>query len=87
MITTSEFEPTFKTSKYTTEQQKCLTMFNFQHSQITQPEFEQLAELLPKYPIVYATSEFSVGKVNSSLHLPHDAVFKKQRGSKVPIYL
>ena len=28
-------------SKYTEEQQKFLTRFNFQHSQITQKEFEQ----------------------------------------------
>ena len=66
-----------------------LTRFNFQYSQITQKEFEQLAELLLKYPMVYATSKFNVGKVNSSLHLPlkPDAIFKKQRASKVPIHL
>ena len=64
-------------------------MFNFQHSQITQKEFEQLTDLLLKYPQFYATSIFDVGKVNSSLYLPlkHDAVFKKQRASKVPKYL
>ena len=64
-------------------------MFNFQHSQNTQKEFEQLAELLPKYPMVYATSKFDVGKLNSTLHLPlkPDAVFKKQRVSKVQIHL
>ena len=64
-------------------------MFNFQHSQIRQKEFEQLADLLLKYPKVYATSKFDVGKVNSPLILPlkPDAVFKKQRASKVPIHL
>ena len=64
-------------------------MFNFQHSQMTQNEFEKLAKLLLKYPTVYATSQFDVGKVNSPLHLPLklDAVFKKQRASKVPIHL
>ena len=65
-------------------------MFNFQHSQITQKEFEQLADLLLKYPKVYATStKFDVGKIKSPLHLPlkPDAVFKKQRASKVPIHL
>ena len=64
-------------------------MFNFQHSQITQKEFEQLADLLLKYPKVYATSNFDVGKVNSPLPLPlkPDAVFKKQRASKVLIHL
>ena len=55
-------------------------MFNFQHSQITQKEFEQLANILLKYPEV----KFDVGKVNSPLYLPLklDAVFKKQRASK-----
>ena len=39
--------------------------------------------------MVYATSKFDVGKVNSLLHLPlkADAIFKKQRASKVPIHL
>ena len=66
-------------------------MLNFQHSQITQNEFDKLAELLLilKYPTVYATSKFDVGKNSSPLHLPlkPDAVFRKQRASKVPIYL
>ena len=62
-------------------------MFNFQHSQLTQNEFEQSADLLVKYPKVHATSKFDVGKINSPLHLSlkPDAVFKKQRASKVPI--
>ena len=55
-------------------------MFNFQHSQLTQNEFEQIADLLVKNPKVYATSKFDVGKMNSPLHLPlkPDALFKKQ---------
>ena len=63
------FKPTFQISKYTTEHQKLLTMFKIQQSQITQKEFEQLAELLLKHPIVRATSKFDFGKVNSTLHL------------------
>ena len=64
-------------------------MFNFQHSQLTQNEFEQSADLLVKYPKVHATSKSDVGKINSPLHLSlkPDAVFKKQRASKVPIIL
>ena len=50
--TTPYFKPTFQKSKYTEEQQKFLTMFNFQHPQITQKEFDQLADLLLKYPKV-----------------------------------
>ena len=86
---TPYFEPMFKISHYTEKQQKFLTMFNFQHFQITQNEFDNLAKLLLKYPTVYATSKFDVGKISSSLHLPlkPQAVFKKQRASKVPIHL
>ena len=64
-------------------------MFNFQHFQITQNEFDKLAKLLLKYPTVCATSNFDVGRVNSPLNLPlkPDAVFKKQRASKLPIHL
>ena len=38
--------------------------------------------------MVYATSKFEAGKVISPLHLllKSDAIFKKQRASKVPIY-
>ena len=63
-------------------------MFKFQHSQITQNEFDKLAEQLFTYSSVYATSKLDVGKVSSSLHLPlkPDAVFKKQRASKLPIH-
>ena len=64
-------------------------MFNFQHSQITHKEFELLADLLFKYSNNYAASKSDVGKRNSPLNLPlkPDAVFKKQRASKVPIHL
>ena len=86
---TPYFKPTFNLTNYTEEQQKFLTMFNFQHSQITQDEFDKLAKQLIKNSTVYATSKFDVGKISSSLHLPlkPDAVFKKQRASKVPIHL
>ena len=64
-------------------------MFTFQHSQITQNEFDKLAKFLLKYPTVHATSKFDIGKANSPLHLPlkPDAVFKKQKASKVAIHL
>ena len=86
---TPYFKTTFKISHYKEERQKVLTMFSFQHSQITQNEFEKLADLLLGYPTVYATSKFDVRKLNSPLHLSlkPDAVFKKQRASKVPILL
>ena len=64
-------------------------MLNFQHSQITQKEFDKLAEMLLKIPTIYAASKFDVGKISSPLHLPlkPDAVFITQRASKVPIHL
>ena len=86
---TPSFKTTFIITNYTKEQQKFLTMFNFEHSQITQIEFDKLTKQLLKYSTVYSTSKFDVGKISSSLHLPlkPDAVFKKQRASKVPIHL
>ena len=86
---TPYLKPTFNITNYTKEQQKLLTMFNFQHSQITQNEFDKLAKQLIKYSTSSATSKFDVGKTSLSLHLPlkPDAVFKKQRASKVPIHL
>ena len=64
-------------------------MFNFQHSQRTQKEFDKLAELLLKFPTTYAKSKFDVGNISSPLHLPlkPDAVFKKQTASNAPIHL
>ena len=47
---TPYFKPTFKISHYTVEQQKFLTLLIFQHSQITQNEFEKLADLIINYP-------------------------------------
>ena len=85
---TPYFKPTFIITNYTKEQQQFLTMFNFQHSQITQNEFDKLAKQLIKYSTVYATSKFDFEKISLALHLPlkPDAVFKKQRASKVPIH-
>ena len=55
---------------------------------MTQNEFEKLADLILRYPTVYATSKFDIGKINSPLHLPlkPDTFFKKQRARKVPIH-
>ena len=43
---TPYFKPTFNITNYTKEQQNFLTMFNFEHSQITQTEFDKLAKQL-----------------------------------------
>ena len=52
-------------SQTTQQKKKIFTMFNFQHSQITQSEFDKLAKQLIKYSSVYATSKFDVGKISS----------------------
>ena len=46
---TPYFKTTFNITNYTKEQQNFLTMFNFEHSQITQIEFDKLAKQLFKY--------------------------------------
>ena len=43
---TPYFKPTFNITNYAKEQQTVLTMFNFEHSQITQIEFDKLAKQL-----------------------------------------
>ena len=64
-------------------------MFDFQHSNLTQSEFEKVVTIILDYRQVYATTKFDVGKTKVKLNLPikKDAIFKKQRISKVPIYL
>ena len=62
---TPYFKPTFNITNYTKETQNFLTMFNFEHSQITQIEFDKLANQLLKYSTVYAASKFDVGKISS----------------------
>ena len=83
------FKPMFQINKYTIEQQKILTMLNFQHSRINEQEFEQLADLLLKYPMVYAISKLDVGKKHSPQHYPlkPDTIFKTQGASKILIHL
>ena len=63
------FKPTFKKIHDTEQQQKFLVILNFQHSQLTQSEFEKKADLLLKQPKVYATSTLDVGKIISPLLL------------------
>ena len=46
---TPYFKSTFNITNYTKEQQTFLTMFIFEHSQITQIEFDKLAKQLLKY--------------------------------------
>ena len=64
-------------------------MFDFQHSYLTQEEFEKVIAIMLTYKQVYATTKFDVGKTKGKLNLAmkKDAIFKKQGISKVPIHL
>ena len=45
-------------------------MFDFEHTKLTQPKFEELAKLLIQLQQCYATSKFDVGKIKVELNLP-----------------
>ena len=55
-------------------------MFDFQHSYLTQEEFEKVVSIILEYKQVYATTKFDVGKTKVKLNLPmnKDAFFKKK---------
>ena len=83
------FKCNFDINKYTTSEKDFIQMFDFQHSHLTQEEFEKIVTTILEYKQVYATTKFDVGKTKVKLNLPmkKDAIFKKQRISKVPIHL
>ena len=64
-------------------------MFNFEHTKITQPQFEKLAQLLTKSKQCYATSKFDGGKIEEELKLPlrTTVLFKTQRANRIPLQL
>ena len=92
-VATFERKPNFKCKfnihKYTESEKEFIQMFDFQHSYLTQDEFEKVVKIILNYKQVYATTKFDVGKTKVKLNLPikKDAIFKKQRISKVPIHL
>ena len=53
-------------------------MFDFQHSHLTQEEFEKVVKIILDYRQVYATTKFDVGKTKVKLNLP----IKKMQYSK-----
>ena len=83
------FECKFNINKYFEQEKEFIQMFDFQHSHLTQEEFEKVVTTILQYKQVYATTKFDVGKTKVKLNLPmkKDAIFKKQRISKVPIHL
>ena len=92
-VATFERKPNFKCkfniTKYTESEKEFLQMFDFQHSHLTQEELEKIVTIILDYKQVYATTKFDIGKTKVKLNLPmkRDAIFKKQRISKVPIQL
>ena len=92
-VATFERKPNFKCkfniNKYTESEKEFIQMFDFQHSHLTQSEFEKVVTIILDYRQVYATTEFDVGNTKVKLNLPikKDATFKIQRISKVPIHL
>ena len=92
-VATFERKPNFKCkfnmNKYTESEKEFIQMFDFQHSHLTQEEFEKVVTIILEYKQVYATTKFDVGKTKVKLNLTmkKDAIFQKQRISKVPIHL
>ena len=64
-------------------------MFNFEHTKLTQTQFEKLKQLLTQFKKLYATSKLDVGKVKGELNLPlkATAIFKKRRANRIPLQL
>ena len=92
-VATFERKPNFKckfnNNKYTKIEKEFIQTFDFQHSHLTQEQFETVVTIIIRYKQVYATTKFDVGKTKIKLNLPKkkDAIFKKQRISKVPMHL
>ena len=85
----TNFKRKFNINKYTESENEFIQMFDFQHSHLTQEEFEKIVTIILDYKQVYATTKFDVGKTKVKLNLPikRDAIFQKQRIGKVPIHL
>ena len=72
----------FDVLKFTETDKEFLTMFNFEHTKLTQTQFDKLAQLLiTQFQKCYATSKFDVGKVKIELNLPlkATAILKKTK--------
>ena len=84
-----KFTITFDVSKFTETDKEFPTMFNFEHTKLTQTQFDKLAQLLTQFNECCATSKFDVGKIKVELNLPlkTTAIFKKQRAARIPLQL
>ena len=55
------FKYKFNITKYSDKDKEYIQMFDFQHSHLTQEQFDKVAEIILKYRNVYATTKFDVG--------------------------
>ena len=73
-VETFERKPNFKCkfniNKYSEQEKEFIQMFHFQHSHLTQEEFEKEVTTILQYKQVYATTKFDVGKTKVKLNLP-----------------
>ena len=81
----------FDISKLTEADKEFLTMLNFEHTNLTQAQFEKLAQLLTQFQISKLLCNFQIRfwKIKVELNLPHKAraIFKKQRATRTPLQL
>ena len=87
----------FDVSKFTEMDKEFCTMLNFEHTKLTQTQFEKLELLLTHFQFLlfcfyfncYATSKFDVGTIKVEINLPLKAtgIFKKQRATRIPLQL
>ena len=79
----------FDVTKFTETDREFLTMFKFEHTKLSQTQFEELAQFLTQFKKSYATSKLDDGKVKAELHLPLKAtsIIKKQRAIRIPLQL
>ena len=70
-VATFERKPNFKCkfniNKYSEQEKEFIQMFDFQHSHLTQEEFEKVVTIILQYKQVYATTKFDVGKNKSKI--------------------
>ena len=63
------FHIQFDISMITDISQNFLKIFNFEHIELTQTQFEHFEQLLLKHKQCYATTKFDVGKIKVELNL------------------
>ena len=87
-VATFERKPNFKCkfniTKHNDKDKEFIQMFDFQHSHLTQKQFDNMVDIILKYRRVYATTKFDVGKRKVKLNLPmtKDVIFNSRESAK-----